>query len=319
MYVRIPLCLLIVFALLLFCDSAGAQPAEQASDMVVSDLVAIATFEEAVSLDIDPAGTLYVVDAGSHSIMQLTPEGEVMQQLGGPGDGEGQFDSPADIDVTNGLVLVVADAGNGRIQRFSREFLFLESLPLHAAAYKRQDAFGGEPAYRQQTETGNNTGTGRPIALITADDNTMYVVDEVNNAVLAWDAQRNFLREIGAYDQGDGSLFAPVAATLSDTGSLFVVDQGRGAVVVYDAFGGFDRLMAAGMAEDAKAITTHGAWLLLVRPQKLVVFQTRGLLEQSLVFEIGEPMQDAAVFGETLYILGTSTLYRTPWSPIAPR
>ncbi|MEM8484692.1 MAG: NHL repeat-containing protein [Bacteroidota bacterium] len=302
--------------LLLLAGSAVAQPVDQ--EIRVQDLEAVAFFEEAVAVDIDPAGVVYVVDAGAHHIAKISAEGKVLQHLGGPGEGEGQFDTPADVDVTNGLVLVVADAANGRVQRFSREFLFLESLNIDDDANARQDVYGSEPSYRQQAQDGNNIGSGRPISLITADDNAMYVVDEVENAIQMWDAQRNFVRQIGAYDQGEGSLIEPVAVALSDAGGLFIADRGRNAIVVYDAFGGFDRTMADGLIANAESLFILNDLLLVILHDRLLVYQSRGLLESTIAIALDEPLRDAAIHNGVLYLLGEKTLFKTSWATLAP-
>ncbi len=305
----------LLFVLMFGSEMVVAQPV----DGTIERLQPIASFDEAVALDIDPTGVVYVVDAGAHALLRLEPDGTRIQQLGGPGEGEGQFDTPADIDVTNGLVLIVADAANGRVQRFSREFLFLESLTVDAGASEQQDVFGSEPAYRQQSRDLDEAGTGRPIGLVTADDNSMYILDEVENVVQLWDPQRNFVRSIGAYDQGDGSLVEPVALALSEAGSVFVADRGREAVVVYDAFGGFDRTMADGLAKDAQALFISDGLLLLVLPEKLLVYQARGLLEKTLKVNLGMEIKDVAIHNEDLYLLSEQGLYKTGWAEFAPQ
>ena len=69
----------------------------------MSNLVVVAEFEEAAAMDVDPAGIIYVADAGRHGIVKIDQNGD-QSIFGGPGESEGQFDGPADIDVTNGLV-----------------------------------------------------------------------------------------------------------------------------------------------------------------------------------------------------------------------
>ncbi|MFK7843874.1 MAG: NHL repeat-containing protein [Rhodothermales bacterium] len=287
-----------------FAGSSIAQPI----DTLITSVQELVRFEEAAALDIDPAGRLYVVDKGTHSVHQLTSTGDLINQFGGPGDGEGQFDSPADIDVTNGLVLVLADAGNGRIQRFSRDFLFLESLAVEDASTENRDAFGSEPAYRQREQGLSGFGAGRPVGVITSSDNEMYAIDELSNVVVKWDNNRNIVQYIGAYDQGAGSLIEPVSLALDAQGALFVADRAHEAIMVYDAFGGFDRKIAEGLCANVQAVLVHRDQLYIVLEEKVLQYQTRGLLENTYGFELKNDLVDVAFFNNNMYLLTTKSL-----------
>ncbi len=301
--------LLIVGLLLLQAVDIYAQEA----DTVITDMKVLAEFEEAAALDVDPAGLLYVVDKGSHSIHQLHHDGTPINELGGPGGGEGQFDFPSDIDATNGLVLVVADAGNGRIQRFSKDFLFLESLALDLEEANAGGGFSSEPAYRQREQSVEVFDTGKPISLITSPNNDMYAIDEISNLLVKWDKNRNIEQLIGAYDQGQGSLIEPVSIALGIRGEIFVADRGLEAIQVYDVFGGFDRSMANGLCANVQAIYVDGNWLMAVMPAEILVFQTRGLLELRAGFDTKEKFVDVAVFKNTLFLLTEHQLLSVPW------
>ena len=285
-----------------FSHYATAQPV----DTTLTAFEAIASFDEAAALAIDPAGMIYVVDRGRHHIRVLSPDGRPRHTFGGPGRTEGQFDEPADIDPTNGLVLVVADAGNGRIQRFSREFLFLEALPVRAGP----DRLTSGPHYRQREQDVVGAAPGRPIAVRTSPDNATYAIDASENVVLKWDVDRNLEFVIGAYDQGEGALVEPVDLAV-EAGALYVADRGRAAVLVYDAFGGYDRSMADGLCRDARALALAGEGLVVALGDRLLWFHKRGRLERVVALELPEEVVDVAYGGPVLYVLGPKTLYRT--------
>lgn len=71
---------------------------------------------------------LFVVESGKHRILKLDHSGELLETLGGLGNGDYQFDTPVDIDATNGLKIYVSDYRNNRIQVFDRRFQFLSSI-----------------------------------------------------------------------------------------------------------------------------------------------------------------------------------------------
>ena len=77
--------------------------------------------------------------------------------------------------------------------------------------------------------------------------------------------------------------------------------------------------MVDGLGNQAEALFVAGDWLLLVLPQKLLVYQTRGLLEKTIEVDLGETLRDAALHNDTLYLLGTHNLYKTGWAEFAPQ
>ena len=69
-----------------------------------------------------PNGEFYVGDGyGSHHVLKFSSSGKFLGEVGGPGHGDGEFDTPHGLFVdTRGKdpVLVVADRGNRRLQTF---------------------------------------------------------------------------------------------------------------------------------------------------------------------------------------------------------
>jgi hypothetical protein len=255
-----------------------------------------------------------VVDRRKASLIKLAPDGRRLAELGGPGSAEGQFDEPAGVDPTNGLVLVVADAGNGRIQRFSREFLFLEMLPVGSVDAMQQAAFARRPHYRQREQDLVGFGSGRPIAVATSADNDMFVLEESERVVIKWDADRKLERVIGSYDQGAGALVQPVDLALESGGTLYVADRGLESVQVYDAFGSYERSIGQGLCGDARAVALAGDALLVALPDAILWFQRRGLFEEKWALELEDPVVDLALRKAggltTLYVLTRKTLLR---------
>ncbi len=270
----------------------------------------IATFSDARAVSVDPAGVVYVVEGARETIVTLHPDGRPIARLGGRGAAAGQFDRLADVDPANGLVIVAADAGNGRIQRFSSEFLFLESVAVDAGDEVDRDR---HRAYRKQDQEALS-GSGRPLAVATNASDETFVVEGDRGVVLKWSRERSFERTIGGYDAGPGALGEPVDLAIDDRSrSLFVLDRGRGDIAVYDLSGVYERSMGAGLAADAVAIDADGDRLFLVLPDALVAFSTRGLQEAMLPVEIDTPLVDAAVVTEGAYLLTRQALY---WMPI---
>ncbi len=297
--------LIACLAVLGVAGAAQAQPA----DTLVTEAVVLARFEEARALAVDPQGLLYVADAGRDAVVRLDEDGLLRDMLGGPGTLEGRFSEPADIDPTNGLVFVVADAGNSRLQRFSRDFLHLESLSVGRLQQDERTGRGQPTApFGQANRLGLADGT--PIAVATSRANETFAVEAGRNVVLKWDAARRFERVIGGFDERDGRLVAPVALAV-DENSLYVADRGRAAVLVYDHFGGFVRTLAEGLAREVCAVTVFGDEIWIVLPERLLVFHRRGRLARVFDVRLGEPLVDVGRRGGLTYLLTPSRLYST--------
>ncbi len=71
---------------------------------------------------------LFVVESRKHRILKLDHEGELLETVGGLGSGDYQFDTPIDIDATNGLKIYISDYRNNRVQIFDRRFQYLSTI-----------------------------------------------------------------------------------------------------------------------------------------------------------------------------------------------
>src|SRR5690606_20339094 len=205
-----------VVGLVLVCSVVVRPAAGQAADTLVVDGAPVATFADARALDVDPFGRIYVADAGRDVVVQLDVDGMVRATLGGPGSGDGEFDEPAGLDATNGLLLLVADAGNARIQRFSKEHAFLGTLVAGApGAGSGNEA--GRPTYRAGDSDAAALPEGRPVAVLAAGSNEVFAADADRRIVLRWRADRQRVDVIGGHREGEGRLVEPVALATDGT------------------------------------------------------------------------------------------------------
>lgn len=77
---------------------------------------------------------IFVVESGKHRVVKLNHSGEIVSTIGGLGSGDYQFDTPIDIDATNGLKIYVSDNRNNRIQIFDKRFQYLTTLRRYPRA-----------------------------------------------------------------------------------------------------------------------------------------------------------------------------------------
>lgn len=289
--------------------SFGTHPSwAQLGDSLISHAEEIAAFREAKALAIDPSGILFVVDAGSENLQSFEPLGKPIQTYGGPGTANGQFDEPTDIDPTNGLLWVVADAGNSRLQRFSRKFQHLESLQVARVTRftpgvtERTANIGGEGSVQE--------ADGFPIAVVVTRTSETFAIDAAQNVVLKWDASRRRQQAIGGFDSGEGALVEPIALAANDN-SLFVADRELASVLAYDFFGGYERTFAPGRAEEVKALAVVEQDLWIVLPNKVMIYEAQGGLRSVLDVDMGEELVDVDFYAGYVYFLTSTRLLRT--------
>lgn len=293
-----------LLGLFVFVLDASSQPV----DTVLSDLKPIASFTEARAVASDGAGYLYVVDSGRDVVVKLNESGAIEAELGGPGIEPGSFDDPTDIDPTNGLVLIVADAGNGRLQLFSREFMPLKILPV---SLHRGDSpvLQGLPADRKSQPQGA-IGEGRPIAVASPSSGEIYTIDAAEQVVLKWNRAHERTRTIGGYDVANGALSEPVALTVGPDGTLYVADAGHECVLVFDPLGNYVRKLADGIADGIRAVTINEDVLWILLEKRLLAYKN-GQLERVLDVRTDTPLVDVVVSNESIYLLTPDRLYQT--------
>ncbi len=309
---ELPLRLLAVLLLLPACaaptELRGAAPSVEADTLDATPLGP--AFTDAVAVAADAGGRVYVVDAGERVVLTLSSTGLPVAALGGPGAGGYAFLAPADLDPTNGQVLVVADAGNGRLQRFSNEGRLLDILPVPAVFATEDLRRSGAVGREARPDALDPGGDGRPIAVASAATGELFAVEEVQGVVLRWDGRRELERVVGGADAGEGALREPVDLALGPDGRLFVADRGRAAVLVYDPFGRYLRRIAAGTARGVTAVAVARDRLLLAFPDRVLVYGLDGRLRRALAFDLPQPLVGADATADGLLLLTPSRLYR---------
>lgn len=139
---------------------------------------AAARFKHPSGVAVDAAGTLYVADAGNHTIRKITADGAVSTLAGkagsaGSADGAGataRFSSPSGVAVDAAGTLYVTDAGNHTIRKITPAGAV---TTLAGTAGSKGNADGPGPAARFASPHG--------VAVNAA--GTVYVADAVNGTV----------------------------------------------------------------------------------------------------------------------------------------
>ena len=279
---------------------AMAPPADTLRAIPLSEAV----FADARALGVDPFGGLYVADAGRDVVYAMNAHGEVLAVLGGPGSREGAFDDPSGVDPTNGLTLYVADAGNRRIQIFSRSGAWLGAVPL-----ARSGEEGARVTYRRQDAAASGYASGIPGGVATSPANELFVVDVDRGVVRKWDEDRRPAGVIGDARAGPGALLEPVDLALGADGVLYVADRRAESLMVYDQYGTFARSIGGGLV-GLSAVVATGERVYAALERSLVAYDASGRFERRIETDMNTHIVDMAAGPDgALYVLGTQRLY----------
>lgn len=262
-------------------------------------------FTRASHLGISPDGLLYVPDRYENVIHVFAADGVYLNRLGGPGLAEGQFDEPADVDPALGLVVNVADTQNGRIQRFTKEFRFIESLPVSS---DQDDLDEDDPSFRQGEAQFKSPSDGLPIAVSSSPADDLYVISARANLVIRWDRERRNKWWIGRQGQGPGYLVEPVDL-LATENLLYVADRGCACVLIYDLFGTYVRSLSEGHLREIRSVTRSPEGVLAIMPDRIIEFDSSGLRISETFVDLTDPLVDAVKTRDRWILLTEWSLY----------
>ena len=267
----------------------------------------LATLDSPTALHRDPRGRLYVLEPDRHRLQVLSAQGERLRTVGGRGRENGQFDRPQGLDPTNGQVLLVADAGNGRIQRFDDSGRHLETLPIsHRDESLRSTFQTGRDEWASQ-------GTGHPRAVRASVDGGLVVLESDARAIWYLDDRRRTIRRLAPFDVPFDD-WTPHAVARSTERELWIIDAAAPHLLITDAFGSrvaHRTLPEAGAPRD---IFATGRAVGLVYPDHLSLRDaTTYAVRQHIVWpESLPPLRAATASRDGLYLLADSHLLYTP-------
>lgn len=251
---------------------------------------------QGMSLDVDVAGNVYVVNPERCTITLLDPALNVRRETGGPGWEAGQFDRPAGIWARNGLDIYVADYGNHRIQRFDRTASFVSLLSTHDS---------DTPAER----------FGYPTDVSLSRLGELFICDSENLRIVKVNALNQVEKSFGGFGGGKGRLLAPTKLDIGPKDNLYVLDGNR--VVVFDAFGNFLRELYQGIFNDPVSLFADAGVVMILDKEAVYCFDEQerpvGSLRVADIRETGgRPLVSFAATRDRLYLLTGDSLVVVP-------
>ena len=281
--------IVLLIHILIFSSTVGAQ----------DSLLHIGKFQSTVALSVDPGGTLYVVDAGTNQILKISRDGKVLAHVGGYGWSEATFDHPSDISTPNGIDIFVADYANHRVQRFDIKLSDVSSFPTE-----------------DDREQGLQFRYPRSVAY--SRHGSLYVVDGENNQVVRI-TDNHIENTFGGIDAGKGKLTHPTKVRVSTHDLVYVQDEN--ALLVYDSFGNYINTIGKGLFHDLRTFTVVHQSLYVLDSCTVLAYDEDKKAIRSLLSicehtnEIGSPIEDIAVYQDTLFLLTKHNITKIGLSP----
>jgi len=203
---------------------------------------------------IDPEGNIWTTDVNGHTVMKMSPAGDVLLTLGTRGQsgrwdeaaGTRLFFEPADIGFApNGDVFVVEGhgRGEGRVLRFDKSGRFLTSWggngsgegqfnQPHAILVDRQNRVYVADRENRRVQLFDMDGhfikswkfAGLPCGLLMAPDQQMYLATGFSGQILRLDANGKAVAAMGQPGKGLGEFGEAHYMAIASTGDIYVAD-----------------------------------------------------------------------------------------------
>ncbi len=152
---------------------------------------------------------VFVGNRESHEIKVFSHDGKQLWVYGKRGSANGEITFPQGLAFDNDGTLLVADSGNGRIQRFK----------VNSSSLTWMASYGTK-----------GTGTGQlqmPTGVDTAPDGTIWIADTLNNRIVSYKPSTNTWTAVTKPAGSTRPFAVPWGVTVAPDGAIWVADTGR--------------------------------------------------------------------------------------------
>src|SRR6266480_3122438 len=173
---------------------------------------------------------------------------------GGKGTEKGQFDSPTGMAVDSNGNVLVADTGNGRIEKFSPTGAFVTSMgkceaPNGIGIDRAGNIYVSEIGSKHRVQKLRPDGTFiaawspgfyGPRKIAVGPDDSIYVVDQGRTRIVKFNPDGQVLTTWGSGGNGDGQFNDPTSVAVDPTtNKVYVADPRNRRIQVFDSNGKF--------------------------------------------------------------------------------
>ncbi|MFT5144195.1 MAG: hypothetical protein ACI80V_003812 [Rhodothermales bacterium] len=261
----------------------------------------VAVFRDAVSVSAGLDGSVYVVEAADHTLVQISPSGvRSIVALSGL--------RPNAVDASSGLHFVIADAQNGHVSRIGRAGDLIMQIVVTS---KAGDDLSEDPGFVSRSGLpGAGEGAGTPLDVTQTASGSIVAIESTRENILFWDESGRSVRLVRSFE---GIPLQP-RHLASSGANVLVADAGMPGVFVYDGFG-----TAAGrFAQDLgviQAVAASPSDIWVVSGGFLARLNTNGQVMTVTELDIEGAVVDMAATSQDLFLLTSRRLMRLPVTP----
>ena len=168
---------------------------------------------------VNQRGEIIVVESNKHCISIFSPTGEKLRSFGSNGSGQGQFSGPLGVAVDDDdSILIVADGGNNRIQKFTSDGKFVVAV-------------------------GKGTvNLSNPVGISIHPDNKRIIVSDYGNSrIQILNPDLTFNNSFGGHGNNDGQTAYPYDVAFDSARNIYQGGNNNTGVQVFNAKGQFAR------------------------------------------------------------------------------
>jgi DNA-binding beta-propeller fold protein YncE len=243
------------------------------------------------SIRVSITGHIYIVDTGNERVIQLNHKGKYVNQVGGFGWGEQQFDSPRDVATRDGLNIFIADFNNQRIQRFNKELQRISTLGSSSVSQ-----------YSFTQKQSNELDIGRPVSIAISPLGDLFYINQDKNEIVKINSSGQHELTFGGFRSGERCL-NPTRVRVSQK-YVFIADVHR--IMVYDHYGNYLSNIGSDVIKKASDMVPDNQDRLFVSDEDrkcIYVFSVRGeLLETLFQYSFSKPTA-LDLYQNHLYVL----------------
>lgn len=202
-------------------------------------------FVTAHMVRIDPDDNIWTVDVGSHMVLKLSPDGQVLLALGRmriPGDDALHFNQPTDVAWDrDGNIYVTDGYGNARVLKFDKYGSPLMGWGMRGTLPGQFDlphtiVIDGDLVYIGDRDNGRiqvfdlsgrflrQWKLGAPFGLALAPDHSLYMADAIAGQILEINPDGHVIGSFVGPQPGRGPHFDPHEIALDHDGSIFTAE-----------------------------------------------------------------------------------------------
>jgi DNA-binding beta-propeller fold protein YncE len=168
-------------------------------------------------LDVDHRGNILVADTHYSQVLRYTPAGELLQTIGHPGTGPGEFGLVTDVvEDASGFLTTLEYGEKVRVQRLDREGRFV----------REWGKMGTAPGELRRAQGLDLTPEGN-----------IAVADSVNHRIQIFDVEGQLLACWGEFGTEPGKLNYPYDVSVDKAGRIYVIEFGNHRLQVFNQKG----------------------------------------------------------------------------------